>query len=147
MGKSSPGRFFPAACSRGTAERSTALPGTGLSEGFLHRPRPEERPSFKKRRSKNGTGSPRARGEHAPGLIFPLPERVYLPSVQGFRITAALGDTFATAGDALQPVATGAVGFKRGGGNVQARVATEGAKEDAGRLLDIGEFDRCLRQV
>ena len=46
MGKSSPGRFFPAACSRGTAERSTAFPGTGFPEGFLHRPRPEERPSF-----------------------------------------------------------------------------------------------------
>lgn len=101
MGKSSPGRFFPAACSRGTAERSTAFPGTGFPEGFLHRPRPEERPSFKKRRSKNGTGSPRARGEDAPGLIFPFPERVYLPSVQGFRITAAQTEALSCCGSSM----------------------------------------------
>jgi hypothetical protein len=64
---------------------------------------------------------------------------------QGFGIAPGMGDLFAAAGDALQPAAPRPVGFGGGSRHVEAGVAAEGAEQDAGGFLDLGQFDGGLR--
>jgi hypothetical protein len=47
----------------------------------------------------------------------------------------------------LQPFSAGAVHFSGGGSDFQARVATQGTKQNADGLFNVGQFDCGIRVV